>query len=298
MITDSPTSNSNPTELAQTLELPGGRKLSYATFGPATGPLVVILDGPGSRGLARAAAPIAEQAGVRLVAPDRPGFFDSTPAPGRSIADWPADPAALLDALGAGRAGIVGQSGGTPYALAAAAALPERTLGLALIGAVAPLCEPQNLADASSQIRGGANLSRRAPWLLRLMLRGMGRKALRNPEGVARKMVDELPPADQAVMEDPRLWALHVQATGEVLGRPDALAHEIGLLARPWGVDLTGIQVPASLWVGELDRTHPVSHSRRLAERLDNAPVHVIPGAATFAMLPIYPAALRFASGG
>ncbi|HEU4701156.1 MAG TPA: hypothetical protein VFS37_01645, partial [Conexibacter sp.] len=64
-------------------------------------PLVVVLDGPGSRGLARAAAPIAASLGVRLAAPDRPGFGDSTLAPARGIADWPADHAALLDALGA-----------------------------------------------------------------------------------------------------------------------------------------------------------------------------------------------------
>jgi hypothetical protein len=86
------------------LELPGGRRLSYATFGAGDGPLVVVLDGPGSRGLARAASAAAADLGLRLVAPDRPGFGTSTQVRGYRIADWPRDQAALLDALGVRRA--------------------------------------------------------------------------------------------------------------------------------------------------------------------------------------------------
>src|SRR5262249_22766514 len=52
------------------LELSGGERLSYATLGAPEGPLVVVLDGPGSRGLARAAGPVAARLGIRLAAPD------------------------------------------------------------------------------------------------------------------------------------------------------------------------------------------------------------------------------------
>ena len=86
----------------------------YTNLGAPAGPLVVVLDGPASRGLAHAAAASAARLGIRLVAPDRPGVRSSTPAPDRGIADWPQDHAALLDALGVPRAGILSQSGGTP----------------------------------------------------------------------------------------------------------------------------------------------------------------------------------------
>jgi pimeloyl-ACP methyl ester carboxylesterase len=280
------------------LELPDGRTLSYATFGDGDGPWVVVLDGPGSRGLARAAAPTAIALGLRLVAPDRPGFFASSDAPGRGIADWPADHAALLDALDAERAGVLGQSGGTPYALAATAALPARVTALALVGAVAPLSEPENLAVASRQLRGGAMLARRAPWILRLALRGAARGAAKDSEKAARKAVKDMPPADAAILEEPAMWALHVSATAEILGRPAALAREVGLLARPWGIDLSAVDRPVALWTGELDATHPVAHARWLAERLGDAPVRVVPGAGTFAMRPVYDDALRFAARG
>src|SRR4051812_48386108 len=162
-------------ERAAELELPDGRRLSYATFGDPDGRVVVVLDGPGSRGLARAAAPIAAELGLRLVAPDRPGWGETTLVEGQGYTDWPADHAALLDAVGAERAGIVSQSGGTPFALATAAALPDRVPALALLGAVAPFDEPGALAEAGSQLRSGIRLSRRAPWLLRLGMRVMAR---------------------------------------------------------------------------------------------------------------------------
>jgi pimeloyl-ACP methyl ester carboxylesterase len=288
--------DSDAAEREAVLALPDGRSLSYATYGADDGPLVIVLDGPGSRGLARAAAPIAATLGVRLAAPDRAGFGATTPAAGRGIADWPADHAALLDALGAERAGVLGQSGGTPYALAAAGALPERTAAVALIGALAPLDEPEPHASAGRQLRTATALARRAPWLLRAGLRAAARGARKNPERAAKKAVKNLPPADAAVLEDAALWAIHERATAEILARPDAIAHELSLLARPWGIELGRVACPAALWSGERDVVHPTAHSRWLAARLGDAPVEVVAGAATFGMLPIYADAVGFAA--
>lgn len=295
MATETPT-DPQAAEREGRLALPDGRTLSYATFGASADRLVVVLDGPGSRGLARAAAPVAASLGLRLVAPDRAGFGATTPAPGRGIEDWPADHAALLDALGVERAGVLGQSGGTPYALATAAALGERVTAVALVGALAPLSEPENLATAGRQLRSGVKLARRAPWLLRLGLRSAGRGVRKDPEKVARKVMKDAPPADAAMLDDPALWVIHERSTAEILGRPEAIASEIGLLARPWGVDLDAVRCPVALWSGERDTTHPPAHSRWLAERLGGAPVAVVPEAMTFGMLPIYGDALRFAA--
>jgi len=87
-----------------------------------------------------------------------------------------------------------------------------------------------------------------------------------------------------------------VRATREILSRPDAVAIEIGLLARPWGIDLAKVRAPLHFWTGGEDFLHPVSHARRLAQELGGAPVESVPGAATFGMLAIYRDALRFAS--
>ena len=279
------------------LELPGGRRLSYATFGAGDGPLVVVLDGPGSRGLARACAAAAADLGLRLVAPDRPGFGTSTQVQDYRIADWPRDHAALLDALGVRRAGILGQSGGTPYALAAAAGLRERTTAVALVAPSGPLAEPAMRDASGGQLRRGAMLARRAPWLLRLGLAAAGRQARKDPERAAAKVAGDLPPGDAAIMRDAANWAIHQRTTAEILARPGAIVREIARLAAPWEIDYDAIAAPVALWSGDRDEVHPTAHANRLAELLHGAPVHVVPGAGTFGLMPHYADALRFAAG-
>ena len=284
------------TETPGELELAGERRLSYATFGADDGPLVIVIDGPGSRGLARAAAPAAVELGLRLLAPDRPGFGTSTQTEGDRIADWPLDHRALLDALGVRRAGIVSQSGGTPYALAVAAAMPERTTALALVAPVGPLAEPAMRASSGAQLRRGAMLARRAPWLLRLGLAAAGRQAKRDPERAATKIAADLPPGDADIMRDPANWAIHQRTTAEILARPGAVTREIVRLVRPWNVDLAAIDVPLAIWSGDRDDVHPTGHARRLSELMRDAPVHVVQGAGTFGLMSIYDDALRFAA--
>jgi pimeloyl-ACP methyl ester carboxylesterase len=279
------------------MALPGGRRLSYASFGDEDAPVVIVLDGPGSRGLARAAAGAAQSLRLRLVAPDRPGFFGSTPVPGRAIGDWPADHAALLDHLGVERAGILAQSGGTPYAFATAQALPRRVTAIALTGGLAPVYEKESLKESDRQLRGGVTLARRAPWLLRLALRSASRQAAKDPVKAADKVLSDLPRRDAELMREERWHELHVLATKEILGSPDAIAQEIGLLARPWGVDLSAIDTPVALWTGAQDATHPPSHARRLAERLGGAPVHIVDDSGTFGLLDCYADVLAFAAG-
>jgi pimeloyl-ACP methyl ester carboxylesterase len=280
----------------QEIRLPDGRALAYSAFGAATGPVVVVLDGPGSRAMAQAAAPIATGLGLRLVAPDRPGFGASDPHPAATHADWAADHAALQDALGCERAGILAQSGGTPFAIAAATLIPDRVEAVSFLGAVAPLSDKANLATASRQLRGGAKLSRRAPWLLRMALRSAGTRAQKDPEKAARKVADDLVAADAKTLEDPEMWSLHVAATKEILGCPDALAGEIGLVARPWTVDPSAVKVPVAFWTGEFDDTHPISHARALAGAMGATAVTEVPAVAQIGLRVIYEDALRFAA--
>jgi pimeloyl-ACP methyl ester carboxylesterase len=278
------------------LVLADGRILAYGLYGAADGPLVVVLDGPGSRGLGRAAAAAAERLGVTLLVPDRPGFGGSTPTPGRSIAAVAGDLLAVVDSLGFERFGILAQSGGTPYALALAGAAGARVTGLAFVGAITPLGERDALADVSGPMRTMFSLARRAPWLLRPLLGGVARRTRKDPEAAARKYAQDLPPADRAVLDDPRMWAIHATTSAEAVSSPAAFAREARMLARPWNVDLERVIAPVALWVGELDPTHPPVMSRRLAERIGGAPVTVVPGAATFGMVAVYPDLVRHAA--
>jgi pimeloyl-ACP methyl ester carboxylesterase len=279
------------TERHATIALPDGRTMSYLLLGADRGPVVVVLDGPCSRGLGRATAPTAREVGIRLLIPDRPGSHGSTPQPGRRIADWPADHLALLDALGIEQAGLLTQSGGTPYGIAVAAVAGKRMTGFALLGALAPLSDPTARREAGKQLRTGAFLARRLPFVLRA---GLKRAAGKLPDSA----IAQLPEHERRWLDDPWIRDIHLRTSAEILDNPDALIDEIRLLDQPWGISTPPAgTIPTALWTGELDTTHPPSHARRVAGLLGgDPPVNVVTGAATFGLIEIFPDALRLAA--
>ena len=109
------------------VRLPDGRVLGVDRLGRPGGVPVLAFHGmPGSRLDFLSESLECAQAGVELIAVDRPGFGLSSPQPGRVLLDWAGDVAALADALGLERFAVLGYSAGAKYALACAYALPER----------------------------------------------------------------------------------------------------------------------------------------------------------------------------
>ncbi len=276
--------------------LSDGRTIGYGLYGADDGPLIVVLDGPGSRGLGRAMAPPAERLGLTLLVPDRPGFGESTQSSDGSYAATAADLLAVVERAGTQRFGIVAQSGGTPYGLALASATGNRVTGIAFVGALAPLRAPGALTDVSGPMRTAFVLARRAPWVLRPLFGALALQTRKDPDAAARRYAEQLPSSDRAVLADPVYWSIHATSSAEILSHPRALARETRMLARQWGVDYARITAPVAFWAGELDATHPPSMSRRLAGLLGGAPVTVVAGAGIFALSVRYPDALRHAA--
>jgi pimeloyl-ACP methyl ester carboxylesterase len=71
---------------------------------------------------------------------ERPGSGLSDPHRYAAIADWATDMAAVADAFGASRLGVVGLSGGSPYALACGAVLPltARVAAVVVLDGIVP----------------------------------------------------------------------------------------------------------------------------------------------------------------
>src|SRR5512140_2489608 len=96
---------------AKILLLPDGRNLSYAEYGDPQGrPLIGFHGMPGSRYFMSILDAPARQAGLRLVAPERPGYGGSSPWRG-GLLDYTRDVLALADALKFERFAVLGVSG-------------------------------------------------------------------------------------------------------------------------------------------------------------------------------------------
>ena len=106
-----------------------GRRVAFADYGTrGQTPVLWCHGGPGSRWEPEICAAAADQAGLRLIGIDRPGYGRSTPQPGRTIGGWVPDALAVADHLGIDRFVSVGASTGGAYALALAAA-SRRVMG-------------------------------------------------------------------------------------------------------------------------------------------------------------------------
>jgi pimeloyl-ACP methyl ester carboxylesterase len=108
-------------------------RLHYARCGPRGAPAVLLL-----RQTARSCAEYHAVLPLRgqrwdAIALDTPGFGASPPLPGEASTEgWAAAAAALLEALGIGRANVVGHHTGGVIAIELAAAFPERAARLVL----------------------------------------------------------------------------------------------------------------------------------------------------------------------
>ena len=109
------------------LKLTDGRRLACAEFGDPNGLPVIALHGtPGSRLMYAVANTAAWERGIRLIAPDRPGYGLSDCRQSDSLVSAVEDLRIVADAYELERFAVIGVSGGAPYAVAVAAAMPDR----------------------------------------------------------------------------------------------------------------------------------------------------------------------------
>ncbi|MFZ0833137.1 MAG: alpha/beta hydrolase, partial [Mycobacterium sp.] len=104
------------------------RQIGFAEFGAPQGRAVFWLHGtPGARRQIPTEARVyAEREHIRLIGIDRPGIGSSTPYQYETVATFADDLRTIADTLGIDQMAVVGLSGGGPYTLACAAAMPER----------------------------------------------------------------------------------------------------------------------------------------------------------------------------
>lgn len=272
------------------LTLAGGRLLGYAEYGDPNGTPVVSFHGwPGSQAQTARYDDAAKAEGVRLIAPERPGIGLSDPRPGASLHTHIDDVALLLDALEIDSLGVLGVSGGGPYALAAAALLPDRVSRVALVSALAP------------GSMGETRLIRATGWLgmhARSLFRpGFGAAALFarfDPPHAVGLAFDTLPPCDKQIVADPFIRELSIADAQQAFlqGGRGLRDDAVSLLSEP-EIDLSAIIAPVNLWHGDADTIVPIATGRRNEAQLRHVTATWLPGEGHYLAIPRAPEILR-----
>lgn len=273
------------------ISTPDGRRLAYAEWGDPGGLPVMYCHGfPGSRLEARLADNAARDLGIRLIAPDRPGFGGSTFLPGRQFGDWPNDLATLADALAVSRFDLIGVSGGTPYAIVSGLTLNERVKRIALVCGLGEYTGDNATAGMNPAAAAAIRLQRHWPRLGHLTYsRLIGPLLGHFPDLVFKFLVGNATGADRAVLADASVRETIVASFAEAFRDGSAgPTCEVDLITRPWDIDPSKLQVPVRVWHGEADRTVPVTMGRRHASQIPHVTAHFIPGEGHFSLIVRY----------
>lgn len=269
------------TRTSESLHLNGGRRMGYAVFGDPQGMAVLALHGtPGSRFMFALSDEAARARGLRIIAPERPGYGLSDYYPARSLAELAADVAALSDALELERFAVLGVSGGGPHALAAAAAMPDRVALLALVSPVGPIADCRRRIRMSRLhrlifTRMGRSDAACATffWLVRTLVRSA-------PDVAYRALMQRVVASDRELLQRPEVKANLQTALKEGLRRGiNGARQDLRLFCAPWGLHLEEIDVPTVLWQGSDDTIVPPGAAYYLAEILPHCRLDVIQGA-------------------
>lgn len=261
----------------------GTRELAVEDAGPDSGFPILMMNGAGSRRLFPRAVREGQEQGFRLIGYDRPGCGRSTSLPGRRIADCAADIRAIISELGISRAAAWGSSGGGPYALAAAATLPDVIAAVCVFASIGPYGEPD--LDWAEGLGGDETREE-----IRKFFEEPERARAEFRERSAITLAERGSPdwwlyhwGDRAEQDDAhsREWAEYLAlCTRDVLHAgddgtfdDDGSWEDDSALYYPWQFDLGEIQAPVRLWHGMKDFV-PLTHARWLADRISDVTIH------------------------
>jgi pimeloyl-ACP methyl ester carboxylesterase len=258
------------------------RQIGFAEFGDPQGRAVFWLHGtPGARRqIPMEARVYAEQRQIRLIGVDRPGIGSSTPYQYDTVFAFAEDLRTIADTLGIDRFEVIGLSGGGPYTLACAAAMPDRVVSAGVLGGVAPVRGADAIGGGVSRLISvtapvvevaGAPLRVAASRLIRLV------RPVAEPALYAYARIS--PEADRRLLVRPEFKAMFLDdllnGSRKQLAAPFA---DVVVFSRDWGFRLDEVKVPIRWWHGDRDHIVPFEHGQHVVSRLPDAQLTHLPG--------------------
>jgi pimeloyl-ACP methyl ester carboxylesterase len=226
---------------------------------------------------------------IHLISVDRPGMGLSDYQPHRTILDQPDDVMEIAAHLGLEKYGVLGVSGGGPYALACAFKTPsKRMTGCAVVSGSGPYYLTQEgLGEGERYMLSIAkNVPLAFGFLLWLQL---GRNVKREEwwEKNYAGMTAGAPEPDEWILNESRVKENIKAKTVEAFRQGSrGLVHDFVLYSKDWGFELN--EIPAetrlSLYHGELDKNVPIPIARTVSGQIPNCEAKFYPDEGHFSV--------------
>jgi pimeloyl-ACP methyl ester carboxylesterase len=270
----------HPLDPRDQLVLRDGRSLSFTAIGPPSGRPVIYCHGAIGTPVEATidVERIVDRAGVRFIAPSRPGVGGSDAQPGRTIIDFAGDVAELADLLEFERFSLLGVSAGGPYALAVAHQLGARVERIALCSALSPFCMPHRAPGLRRRIGLPLAALAAAPELARRLGNVLLPVLTEHPRLITGVIAAHAAPTERArLASSQERSAASRSFLDATCGGVGGLIDDFLTYAHGWGFDPSSVASEVQLWHGARDPLVPVEHALQLAAALPNCRVFVDP---------------------
>lgn len=260
-----------------------GRALEVREYGDRRGHPAFFFHGLiGSYHQASYVADQAKRAGLRIIAPNRPGVGRSDFVERRSPLEAVADVEHLAEALRLDTFSVIGISGGAPYALAVLYRLGERIRTTTLISGMGPAQLPGALHGMDERRRIILAVGSRYPRLARKAFRIAARRFHAHPEPFLERLVKTWSAPDQELFRRREVFELFLKDIELVFSNakgPEGLAQELSLY-RNYGFALEDLPADRriTIWHGLTDNIVPPAMAWKMVQALPNAEAHLLPG--------------------
>ena len=266
-------------------------KLAWNEYGMPDGEPVLYFHGtPGSSIEASSADIIAKDLGIRLIAPDRPGYGDSDPHDDFGLVDWPDVISQLADKLNLKKFSILGYSIGGPYALVCAHEIPERINRVILVGSTAPFESDamQNHINADFKPLYELSVTDYPATIKHLS------QLASSPEALREVLCAQLPDVDLDIVKQKSFHSAHLKTLRQALNNGvHGIANDLQNVTKPWQFNIQKIPHKVDIWHGRDDQNVGFPIGEYLAETIQNPTTYFIDNAGHYFLFKQWQAILQ-----
>lgn len=273
------------------VKLKDGRQIAFTEHGASKGMPVFFFHGnPGCRYQRHPDEHIAEELGVRIITPDRPGYGLSDSKPHRKLLDYPDDIEELANHLELDSFSIFGVSAGGPYVAVCAYKLSHRISQAAIVSGASPIDRPGAFDGMHAQWRTAFEMGKRVPApLLKISMQLHSEFVKLNPEKAIDHLGYALTKYDRMILSNPEIREGIIKRQIETIRQGvDGIVDEAKVITAPWGFDLEEIMVPIHLWYWEDDPSVPLQMGKYMESKIPNTIPHFYKGGGHLAIFEFW----------
>ncbi|MFD2255092.1 alpha/beta fold hydrolase [Luteolibacter algae] len=268
-----------------------GFRLAWNEYGDPSGKPVFYYHGwPSSRLQARLAHHLAREKGLRIISMDRPGMGKSSLVRDRRLKDWPELMAKFADHLEIEKFGQLAISGGGPYALSCAAAIPEKLSGTSVLAGMVPIPLTDGGRDGLHPLYRMMIPLRKSPApLFTGLFRAVSLTCKLQPDRYPMSLfLQSLAREDREIMlHGQEIWSVITKSFTEGVCGPSGgrgIITDAEIYLTDPCISPEDIVHPIHYWHGGDDKNIPVAYIHGLAARMPAAELTIVPELGHFSL--------------